>query len=699
MLYVNIMRNLESLNFKGLFVAAFFSCLFALSCSKGGGEKTVPSLSVDPTVLSLAPGASGTLNVTSNVAWTVTPPTGYTVSPSSGSNNGTVTVTASDSPTNGFLRVEGGGKSVSVALSALSPELSLSDNSASISYEDGKTATFQISCNASWTVSMPSPKPDWLKSVTPLSGTGNSSVTITTGPYNQKTKSQVFLTVKSGSKTAYFTVTKEPAPNIPPTKPSGLQPTGTGVETITTFSWTASTDANGDNIKYTVMISKDNSSWTTVGTTENTSLKNSTPLDINTKYYFKVVADDGYEGGKTESDVASFTTTDTKSSWADGEVKQYDVNSDGSMTEVALGSSERPVKLIFTGDGYTQDLFSYGGQFDKEIAAGVKALFEYEPYKTYYNYFTIFVVAAYSNEAGISVGSDYEHRTTKVDTKFKCTWEGDGSTGIDCDADMVIEYASKCPGMKGSTENETCTNLTLSPISIIINADLYAGTNFWLSDNWGGFKLISIAQTPAREPVYSSYDGFAYTLRHEYGGHGFGLLDDEYVYYTTQKYPKDDEESFRYWQNLGAFCNTYLPAWDNTSKNWYSDSEHCNLSLTAKVEGVNWNTFASRDEYKATGIKLFEGCAYYGKGVYRSEQISCMDNNMPHFNTISRWKIYCRIKITAGETPSLEEFISKDYDKVNKYSSSAVTKSYSRRKCMGPVLKDPYHKKPYRLMR
>ncbi len=674
-------------------------CVVA-SCGKHSDSPTEEILTVSPATLSLSPNASGTISVTSNTAWTVTAPAGFTATPASGSNNGTITVTAGDSPKAGFLTVKSKTKSASVALSGPeSASVTVTPNKGSVSYESGKSTTFQVSCAGAWSITLASPKPSWLASVSPMSGTGDATVTVTTGSYTERTSAQTYMTVVSGKYSAYYTITKEAAPNVAPTKPTNLKPTGSGVETVTTFSWTASTDGNGDKITYTVMISKNNSSWTTVGTTESTSLKNTTAMDKNTTYYYKVVADDGYDGGKTESDVVTFTTGSSQSSWTDGQVKQYNVNSDGSITEVTLGSSPRPVKLIFTGDGYTEDLFTYGGQFDQEVDAGVKALFEYEPYKTYYSYFTVYKVAAFSKEAGMSQGDSYDNPKKKVNTVFHCTWEGGNSTGIDCDADAVFEYACKVPGIQGATELESETNLTYSPVCIIINAYAYAGTNIWLSDDGiGGMKMISIAQTPARQPSYSSTDGFAFTLRHEYGGHGFGLLDDEYVYYTTQYFPHDEEESFRFWQGEGAFCNTYLPEWNSSASTWYSDDAHCNLNLTPSVSGENWASFASKTEYAGANIHLVSGSSYYGRGVYRSENGSCMIDNIPHFNTISRWKIYSRIKITAGETPTIEDFMSRDTDKTNSYGSAApMTKASSERRCRGPLLKDAHHRRPYRL--
>jgi len=703
---------------KFLSLHRFCAMLFALgiislattSCGGGkGGDKPSPTpttetLSVNPATLTLAGGASGTINITSNVAWTVSASTGYTVSPTNGSNNGTVKVTASASATGGTVTIKGKSKTASVTISS-SAVLTVEPESISIPSTAGN-GTFAINCSGTWNIIIPNPKPAWLSSVSPSSGTGNSTITVTTSTNSKKTKESTFLTIKSGSNSKYFTIIKEAAPNNPPTKPTGLKPTGGGIETITTFSWNASTDPDaGDKIKYTIMLSKDGgANWTSLETTEKTSVMNKTELDKNTPYQYKVIADDGYEGGKVESDVVTFTTGSTKSYWTDGEVKLYEVNADGSITEVP--STSRPFKLIYTGDGYTQDLFNYGGQFDKETEAGVKALFEIEPYKTYYSYFAIYKVAAYSNEAGMSQGSttgkpgstDWDQAVIKLDTKFRCTWAGGNSTAIDCNENTVVEYASKVPGMT------TMAALTASPISIIINADQYAGTNKWRgSESWGQWKVLSIAQTPARHPSSSQYGGFAYTLRHEFGGHGIGLLGDEYINYgnETVPYPQDNEDGFRWWQDkMGCSYNIYLPEWNSTDKSWYSDYNHCNLGLTPTVEEANWKTFAENTEYAPCNINLHRGGSYYGVGIYRSENSSCMINNIPHYNTFSRWRIYCRIKITAGETPSVEDFIANDHDKTNSYGSAAPSTKAATppvRRCEGPLLSDPYHKKPYRL--
>ncbi|MBR4802418.1 MAG: hypothetical protein IK041_06370 [Bacteroidales bacterium] len=694
-----------------MLVASGLISLAATSCGGGGGKDnptptptpTTETLSVSPSTLTLAGGASGTINITSNVAWTVSATNGYTVSPASGSNNGTVKVTAPASATGGTVTVKGKGKSASVTISAPSAAaITISPESVSIPAPAGN-GQFGITCSGAWSITLPSPKPAWLTSVSPMSGTGNATVTINTANYTEKTKAQTFLTIKSGTNTKYITITKEAAKNNPPTKPTNLKPTGSGVETITTFSWNASTDPDpADKIKYTVMLSKDNTNWTSFEATEKTSIMNKTELDKSTTYYYKVVADDGYDGGKVESDVVTFTTISTKTYWADGECKLYEVDSDGTPTEVS--STSRPFKLIYTGDGYTQDLFNYGGQFDQEVQKGIKALFQIEPYKHYYSYFAIYVIAAYSNEAGMSQGStgsnpgstSWDEAAVKVDTKFKCTWAGGGSTGISCNTQTVLEYAGKVPGMTSMAA------ITCSPISIVINADQYAGTCGWYyQKDWGGWKVLSIAMTPARHPASSSYGGFEYTLRHEYGGHGIGLLGDEYVYYNTSAYPQANEERFRIWQDeAGAYSNIYLPNWDSANGSWYSasDSDHCSIGLTHSVEGANWKTFADKSKYEGCNISLHKGALMYGVGIYRSENNSCMINNVTHYNTISRWQIYCRIKKMAGETPTVEDFMANDTDVINPYASAAPSTKGATppsRRCEGPLLSDPYHKNPY----
>lgn len=50
----------------------------------------------------------------------------------------------------------------------------------------------------------------------------------------------------------------------------------------------------------------------------------------------------------------------------------------------------------------------------------------------------------------------------------------------------------------------------------------------------------------------------------------------------------------------------------------------------------------------------------HSRGVFRSEYNSCMNNDVPYYNTVSRESIVRRIMTYAGEDFSFEDFVAKD---------------------------------------
>ena len=84
------------------------------------------------------------------------------------------------------------------------------------------------------------------------------------------------------------------------------------------------------------------------------------------------------------------------------------------------------------------------------------------------------------------------------------------------------------------------------------------------------------------------------------------------------------------------------------------------LNLIANKNNVLWEHFINLEGYPKVG--LYEGGSGYLHGIWRSELISCMIDNRFYFNAPSRELIVKRIKSLAGESYSLEEFMSKDSD-------------------------------------
>ena len=83
------------------------------------------------------------------------------------------------------------------------------------------------------------------------------------------------------------------------------------------------------------------------------------------------------------------------------------------------------------------------------------------------------------------------------------------------------------------------------------------------------------------------------------------------------------------------------------------------MSLDGKYNSVPWKHLINDNRFNDIA-DIFEGGYFHMRGVYRSEQNSCMKNNVPYYSTWSRELIVKRIKMLAGETFSFEEFAVND---------------------------------------
>ena len=77
------------------------------------------------------------------------------------------------------------------------------------------------------------------------------------------------------------------------------------------------------------------------------------------------------------------------------------------------------------------------------------------------------------------------------------------------------------------------------------------------------------------------------------------------------------------------------------------------------------------DPQYSNTVDVYEGAYKHTRGVFRSEPTSCMNNNIPYYNAISREAIVKRIKAYAGEEYSFEDFKANDKESL----PSVATKS------------------------
>jgi len=370
------------------------------------------------------------------------------------------------------------------------------------------------------------------------------------------------------------------------------QASGDVIEVITDqSSWTYHISSNGDWLTAT----QSETQLTIAATANNNNTSREATIRISA-------------GGLNESVTVRQNPT-TSTTYADKETVK--------LQSATIGKG---VNIIVMGDGYTiQDMNRGTGKYERDMRAAADHFFSVYPYSAYRNYFNVYMVAAISNQAGISNKST----NTTVDNKFQTIWEGGRSTGIDCDDDIVIEYVDAIDEL----EYAYLHDLT---VILPINANIYAGTcRMWITyqDFANGFSIGMC-------PVGSD---FKEVVMHEAGGHGFAKLNDEYIYNHDQTIPDDDQEDVILYKKYGALENVDL----------FSD-----ILLTS------WKGFAGLPKYNM--VSTFEGAATYGKGIWRPEYNSCMNNNVPYFNAPSRWAIVRRIMRLAGFNYSFAQFLQDD---------------------------------------
>ena len=303
-------------------------------------------------------------------------------------------------------------------------------------------------------------------------------------------------------------------------------------------------------------------------------------------------------------------------------VEQYDYEyGDGDVKTVQTASKGNGVNLVFMGDCFdAKDIAE--GSYLAGVEEAIGYYFDIEPYKTYKEYFNVYVVFGLSPDSGI--GDVNTIREAKFGTQYGL--QGSGTLGPD--AAVCFEYACKAPTVSES-------NIARTLITMIENSEEYDGITYMYGDG------SAIALCPMSRDYYP-YD-FRGIVQHEAGGHGFGKLGDEYIYHNA------------FLQTCGCVCCEHVDAFNNAKEHgWYE-----NLSLTGNMHDVPWSHLIFDEKYSNT-VDIYEGGFKHSRGVFRSEQNSCMNNNIPYFSAISRQAIVRRIKEYAGETFSFEEFKAND---------------------------------------
>ena len=344
-----------------------------------------------------------------------------------------------------------------------------------------------------------------------------------------------------------------------------------------------------------------------------------------------------------------------------------DVNGDTTPIQYmkATANAPKPVTIAVIPDGFTADELD---TYEMLAKSGIDALMATEPFNHYREYFNVWILKVASNESGANITDGNGKITTARDCYFGSKWGDDENyDDMSANSDLIFDFVQKnCPDIKNGTHD-----IDEVPVLMIINDTRYGGVCYpWNSGrgycmapfSYSGGKLAwSYPETEAKSNTASARNSnirqvtdqeiqemgqnigdWRNTLVHEFGGHCFSRLGDEYWYESWKS--KVSSISEHNWPV--PFSLNISASYDNPG--WKSELLDNLSSLTATDSRYN------------SRIGVYQGADVSMFNRWRSERVSCMIDNRFYFSTWQRMIIVKRIMTLSGSTFDAESFWAKD---------------------------------------
>lgn len=313
-------------------------------------------------------------------------------------------------------------------------------------------------------------------------------------------------------------------------------------------------------------------------------------------------------------------------------VEQYDYQyGDGDMVTLQEAGTGNGVNIVIMGDCFDAKDISEG-KYLQAMQDAYSYFFDIEPYFTYKDYFNVYGVFGMSADSGM--GTVNTIREARFGSQYTL------NEGVSPDFETTFAAACLAP-----VNDDVSTTL----IIMIENSSDYSGLCYM----WGDGSAVAVVPM-STDPAPYDFRGL---VHHEAGGHGFGKLADEYIYHNA------------FIQSCSCSCCGHTSEVNSMKSYGFYD----NISLTGSMQDVPWSHMIYDPQYSNT-VDIYEGAFFHSRGVFRSEPTSCMHNNIPYYNAISREAMVKRIKKYAGEEYSFEDFKANDRESL----PSVTTKGWMR---------------------
>lgn len=424
-------------------------------------------------------------------------------------------------------------------------------------------------------------------------------------------------------------------------------------------------------------------------------------FEANKYYYFAVVpgTQSGFSLIFSDGEGHSTTKISTKPvTFARGEINDIPtVDLGNAFTDPATPSLEtikwntasagaaKPVTIAVVPDGFTTAEMPL---YEMLAKAAMNTMFNVEPFKSYKEYFNVYIMKVASNESGARITDSESEAERNRQCYFESAWGKDDYDHMRANDEKVFNYVStNCPDIGEGEDKHTIDDV---PVLIIINDTRYGGKNITynigraycmapytysgggLLWNYPNKEAISdsdpsqgVQNTPTERlaEVGTNTGNWLNTMVHEFAGHCFGRLKDEY-WYDSYSASADHIDTYDYPVKFGLNVSvTYTnPSYDknDTAGGWQ-------FLLNKKS-----TLAASNPLYNRIGV--YQGAEVSILNRWRSERVSCMIDNRFYFSTFQRYLIVKRIMTLAGEEFDEDSFWAKDVpiDPVRDIVSSSV---------------------------
>jgi hypothetical protein len=456
----------------------------------------------------------------------------------------------------------------------------------------------------------------WL-SLSPLSGdAGVGQVKVTAvfeNNSNQVREAKVKLT--SGDEACEISVFQEVGDYVLPEKEEYLIGVEGGVFTIYF-------ETNVDVEKLKVYTSSEPGSWLRQETTSRSAASETHEVSLHATSNKGGMSRSAYLLFVREEDGVQKELATVKISQQGGQVlESVDFSEDGKIDTLQQHAKGEGIPIVLMGDGFVDQELA-DGTYRRVMEKAMENLFTEEPVKSLREYFDVFMINAVSENNDFGMG---------YKTAFSCKLAGGNSTVIKGDDVSVQVYVGKV-----LKEEKKRNSLAV----VVLNTSVYAGTTYFgYQDGNGKFIEFAIAYCPVIETLESEH--FRQVLVHEAVGHGFGKLEDEYVYPDKGNVTTLEIQQIRTMQANG----------------WAQ-----NVDFTASKDTVLWASFLTDSRYQNEHLGVYEGACTYPKGTYRPSEDSMMNSNTCAFNAPSRKSLYEKVMKIGMDTEQVlyEDFVTFD---------------------------------------